>query len=67
MKAMSVIPGQAGSAQVAEVPDPPDSDGSILVQGRLVGICGHRVPLSSWLDALTRQPDDVKAAVDLRD
>jgi glucose 1-dehydrogenase len=25
------------------------------------------VPLSSWPDALTRQPDDVKVTVDLRD
>ena len=40
MKAMTVIPGQASSAQVAEVPDPPDSDGSVLVEGLLVGICG---------------------------
>jgi glucose 1-dehydrogenase len=37
---MSVIPGHADSAQVAEVPDPADSDGAILVEGLLVGICG---------------------------
>src|ERR1700722_10034704 len=37
---MSVIPGRADSAQAVEVPDPPDADGSILVEGLLVGICG---------------------------
>src|SRR5579875_312161 len=40
MKAMSVIPGKPDSATVAEVPGPPESDGSILVEGLLVGICG---------------------------
>jgi threonine dehydrogenase-like Zn-dependent dehydrogenase len=40
MKAMTVIPGQASSAQVAEIPDPPESDGSVLMEGLLVGICG---------------------------
>jgi glucose 1-dehydrogenase len=40
VKVMSVIPGRANSAQTAEVPDPPAADGSILVEGLLVGICG---------------------------
>ena len=30
-------------------------------------LISRRVPLSSWPDALTRQPDDVKVPVDLRD
>jgi hypothetical protein len=30
-------------------------------------LISRRLPLSSWPDALTRQPDDVKVAVDLRD
>ena len=30
-------------------------------------LISRRVPLSSWPDALTRQPDDVKVTVDLRD
>jgi hypothetical protein len=46
MKAMSVIPAQAGSAQVA---GPPGASSAL------------------WPDALTRQPDDAKVAVDLRD
>jgi glucose 1-dehydrogenase len=40
MKAMSVIPGQPDSAGTDELPDPPESDGSILVDGLLAGICG---------------------------
>jgi glucose 1-dehydrogenase len=36
---MSVIPGQPGSATIAEVPGPPEADGSVLVEGLLVGIC----------------------------
>jgi threonine dehydrogenase-like Zn-dependent dehydrogenase len=37
---MSVIPGNPGSAEVAEVPEPDPADGAILVEGLLVGICG---------------------------
>jgi glucose 1-dehydrogenase len=40
VKAMSVIPGQPDSAQIADVPEPPLTDGSILVEGLLAGICG---------------------------
>ena len=37
---MSVIPGRPGSELVAELPDPPPGDGSVLVEGLLAGICG---------------------------
>jgi threonine dehydrogenase-like Zn-dependent dehydrogenase len=37
---MTVIPGKPGSAEVSEVPDPPVSDGSVLVEAISVGICG---------------------------
>ena len=40
MLAMSVVPGQPASAAAAQVPDPPPSDGPILVEGLLAGICG---------------------------
>ncbi len=40
MKAMSVIPGKPDSAQVLDVAEPDRADGSILVEGLLVGICG---------------------------
>lgn len=40
MLAMGVIPGEPDSASVIEVPDPPPEDGSILVRGLAVGVCG---------------------------
>ena len=40
MKAMSVIPGHPGSELVAERPDPPPGQGSVLVEGLLAGIAG---------------------------
>ncbi len=40
MKAMSVTPGCPGSELVAELPDPPPAEGSVLVEGLLAGICG---------------------------
>ena len=40
MKAMSVIPGRRGSELIAEMPDPPLAEGSVLAQGLLAGICG---------------------------
>ncbi|TDU88187.1 threonine dehydrogenase-like Zn-dependent dehydrogenase [Kribbella voronezhensis] len=40
MRAMTVVPGKANSASLGEVSEPPLSDGSILVEGVLAGICG---------------------------
>ncbi len=40
MLAMTVVPGQRGSAAVEEVPDPSEADGALLVRGLLVGVCG---------------------------
>jgi len=40
MKGMSVIPGRHGSALIAESPEPPPAEGSILAEGLLAGICG---------------------------
>ena len=40
MKAMSVIPGRRGSELIADLPDPPAADGSVLAEGLLAGICG---------------------------
>ena len=37
---MSVIPGKPDSAEISDVPEPDRADGSILVEGLLVGICG---------------------------
>ena len=46
MKAMTVVPGKLDSAQVEEVPEPAESDGSILVNGLFVGICGTDVEIA---------------------
>ena len=40
VKAMGVVPGRPDTAEVTEVAEPPESDGSVLVEGLLVGICG---------------------------
>jgi threonine dehydrogenase-like Zn-dependent dehydrogenase len=40
MKALTVIPMHAGSAELSDVDEPPDADGAVLVQTLAVGICG---------------------------
>jgi glucose 1-dehydrogenase len=40
MKAITIVPGKANSASIRNVPDPPSSDGSILVRALELGICG---------------------------
>lgn len=40
MRALSVIPGRPDSAEVRKLAAPPASDGSVLVEGLRVGICG---------------------------
>ncbi|MDQ6771541.1 MAG: glucose 1-dehydrogenase [Candidatus Dormibacteraeota bacterium] len=40
MKALAVVPGRPESAGVVDVPEPPPTDGSVLVATRLIGICG---------------------------
>ncbi|TCC57468.1 theronine dehydrogenase [Kribbella pittospori] len=47
MRAMTVTPGKADSAKLGEVGDPPGSDGSVLVEGLLTGICGTDIELVS--------------------
>jgi len=47
MRAMTVTPGKADSATLGEVGDPPASDGSVLVEGLLTGICGTDIELVS--------------------
>jgi threonine dehydrogenase-like Zn-dependent dehydrogenase len=46
VKACTVKPGDLSSAGVEEIPEPPDSDGEVLVQGLYVGICGTDVEIS---------------------
>jgi threonine dehydrogenase-like Zn-dependent dehydrogenase len=40
MRALTVIPGQPNSAALTDVPEPPLSDGPVLVQTLAVGVCG---------------------------
>ncbi len=49
MRAMTVVPGKADSASLGEVPEPPESDGSVLVEGLLTGICGTDIELCTGL------------------
>jgi glucose 1-dehydrogenase len=45
MRAMTVTAGQSGSAAVGKVAEPPEQDGSVLVEGLLAGICGTDVEI----------------------
>lgn len=40
MKAITVVPGEPDGVRVEEVDDPSTDEGSILVAGKLLGICG---------------------------
>jgi len=40
MKAIAIVPGRPETAGLVELPEPPASDGSLLVQTRLIGMCG---------------------------
>jgi glucose 1-dehydrogenase len=40
MRALTVIPLKAGSAEVIDVPDPEPGDGELLVEGIALGVCG---------------------------
>ncbi len=47
MRAITVVPGQRGSAALTEMPEPPPEDGPILVETRAIGICGTDVEIIS--------------------
>ena len=40
MRALSVRPGQPGTARLDEAAEPPQEDGALLVRARYIGICG---------------------------
>jgi threonine dehydrogenase-like Zn-dependent dehydrogenase len=40
MRAMTVIPGQPGSAELSERPEPEPGDGELLVEPLYLGVCG---------------------------
>jgi threonine dehydrogenase-like Zn-dependent dehydrogenase len=47
MKALTVIPLQAGSAELSDVDDPPETDGPVLVETLAIGICGTDIEILS--------------------
>jgi threonine dehydrogenase-like Zn-dependent dehydrogenase len=47
MRALTVIPGWAGSVGLTDVPEPPESDGPVLVQTLAVGVCGTDLEIVS--------------------
>ncbi len=40
MRALTVAPGTANSARVDDIPEPPTSDGAVLVRTLALGVCG---------------------------
>ena len=40
MRAIAIVPGRPDTAGMIDLPEPPASDGSVLVRTRLIGICG---------------------------
>lgn len=40
MKAIAIIPGRPETAGSINLPEPPKSDGSVLVRTRSIGLCG---------------------------
>jgi threonine dehydrogenase-like Zn-dependent dehydrogenase len=47
VKALTVQPMKAGSAQLDDVEDPPESDGSVVVETLAVGVCGTDIDIVS--------------------
>ena len=47
MRALTVKPLQANSAAIEDVPEPADTDGSVLVQTLAVGVCGTDIEIVS--------------------
>jgi glucose 1-dehydrogenase len=45
MKAVTVVPLQAGSLQLTELPEPPEEDGQVLVRTVGVGVCGTDIEI----------------------
>jgi threonine dehydrogenase-like Zn-dependent dehydrogenase len=40
MRAVTVLPLKAGSVDLTDLPEPPESDGPVVVKTRAVGVCG---------------------------
>src|SRR6516164_8822039 len=40
MRAITVVPGAPGSVALADMPEPPEQDGPVLVRTHAIGVCG---------------------------
>lgn len=49
MRAITVLPGQANSAQLTDMPDPPLDDGPVLVETMAIGVCGTDIEIVGGL------------------
>jgi glucose 1-dehydrogenase len=47
MRAITVIPGAANSAELTEMPEPPLEDGPLLVETLAIGVCGTDIEITS--------------------
>ncbi|HXP33581.1 MAG TPA: glucose 1-dehydrogenase [Acidimicrobiales bacterium] len=47
MKALTVVPLQSGTAALSDMPEPPESDGPVLVETLAVGVCGTDIEILS--------------------
>jgi threonine dehydrogenase-like Zn-dependent dehydrogenase len=47
MKALTVVPLKAGTAALSDMPEPPESDGPVLVETLAVGVCGTDIEIVS--------------------
>ena len=45
MHAVTVVPLKQGSVALTELPEPPESDGPVLVQTRAIGVCGTDIEI----------------------
>ncbi|HEY9473414.1 MAG TPA: glucose 1-dehydrogenase [Mycobacteriales bacterium] len=45
MKAITVVPGEPERVRVSEIDEPAPEEGALLVEGRLIGICGTDVDI----------------------
>jgi threonine dehydrogenase-like Zn-dependent dehydrogenase len=45
MRAVTVVPLKANSVELTELPEPPESDGPVVVKTRAVGVCGTDIEI----------------------
>jgi hypothetical protein len=61
-RAVTVVPLETDSFDLTELPEPPATDGPILVKTRAIGVCAT-APLDHWRDAYHRLPTDLKVVL----